>query len=112
MCKNGFLIGILKVIGGFDSIFVVVDKLTKMAHLIPVKTTSTAANISHLFVKEIIRLHGIPTRIISDQDAKFTSKFWQALFQFLGTQLNLSLAYHPKTNGQTLAHQQHPFCHD
>ena len=55
-----------KVTGGFDSIFVLVDKLTKVAHLIPIKTTSTAADIVHLFVKEIVRLHGIPTRIISD----------------------------------------------
>ena len=85
-----------------DSIFVVVvDKLTKVAYLNLVKTTSTAADIAHLFVKEIVRLHGIPTRIINDQDAKFTSKFWQALFQFVGTQLDLSSAYHPKTNGQT-----------
>ena len=96
-----FVTGIPKVTGGFDSIFVVVDKLTKVAHLIPVKTASTAPNIAHLFVKEIVRLHGIPARIISDRDAKFTSKFWQALFQSVGTQLNLSLAYHPETDGQT-----------
>ena len=75
-----FVIRLPKVIGGFDSIFVVVDKLTKVAHLILVKTSSTAADIAHLFVKKIVRLHGIPARIISDQDAKFTSKFWQALF--------------------------------
>ena len=61
-----FVTGIPKVTGGFDSIFVVVDKLTKVAHLIPVKTTSTAADIAHLFVKEVVRLHGIPARIISD----------------------------------------------
>ena len=62
----GFVTKIPKVIGGFDSIFVVVDKLTKVAHLIPVKTTSTAADIAHLFVKEFVRLHDIPGRIISD----------------------------------------------
>ena len=75
-----FVTGIPKLLGDFDSIFMVVDKLTKVAHLIPVKTTSTAADIAHIFVKEIVRLHGIPARIISDQEAKFTSKFWQALF--------------------------------
>ena len=96
-----FVTGIPKVAGGFDSIFVVVDKLTKVAHLIPVKTTSIAADIAHLFVKEIVRLHGILARIISDQDAKFTSKFWQALFQSVGTQPNLSLAYHLKIGCQT-----------
>ena len=97
----GFIRGIPKVTGGFDSIFVIVDKITKVAHLVPVKTTSAAPDIAHLFVKEIIRLHDIPTRINSDQDAKFTSKFWQALFQSVGTQLNLSSAYHPKIDGQT-----------
>ena len=80
-----FVIGIPKVTGGFDSIFVVVDKLTKVSHLIPVKTTSTVVDIAHLFVKEIIKIHGILARIISDQDNKFTSKFWQALFQSMVT---------------------------
>ncbi|MCO5547508.1 hypothetical protein L7F22_000958 [Adiantum nelumboides] len=66
-----------------------------------VKQTATAADIAQVFVKEIVKLHGIPARIISDRDAKFTSKFWQAMFQSLGTQLNLSTAYHPETYGQT-----------
>ena len=61
-----FVTRIPKVIGEFDSIFVVVDKLTKMDHLILVKTTSIASDIAHLFVKKIIKLHGIPARIIND----------------------------------------------
>ena len=61
-----FVTRIPKVIAWFDSIFVVVDKLTKVAHLIPVKTTSTVADLVHLFVKEIVRLHGIPAWIITD----------------------------------------------
>ncbi|MCO5566565.1 hypothetical protein L7F22_020242 [Adiantum nelumboides] len=96
-----FFTGLPKTTGKYDSIFVIVDKLTKVAHLIPVKQTATAADIAQVFVKEIVRLHGIPARIISDRDAKFTSKFWQAMFQSLGTQLNLSTAYHPETDGQT-----------
>ncbi|MCO5587413.1 hypothetical protein L7F22_041362 [Adiantum nelumboides] len=96
-----FVTGLPKTTENYDSIFVIVDKLTKVAHLIPVKQTATAADIAQVFVKEIVRLHGIPARIISDQDAKFTSKFWQAMFQSLGTQLNLSTAYHPETDGQT-----------
>ncbi|MCO5601915.1 hypothetical protein L7F22_056041 [Adiantum nelumboides] len=96
-----FVTGLPKTTGNYDSIFVIVDKLTKVAHLIPVKQTATAADIAQVFVKEIVRLHGIPARIISDRDAKFTSKFWQAMFQSLGTQLNLSTAYHPETDGQT-----------
>ncbi|MCO5558341.1 hypothetical protein L7F22_011922 [Adiantum nelumboides] len=93
--------GLPKTTGNYDSIFVIVAKLTKVAHLIPVKQTAIAVDIAQVFVKEIVRLHGIPTRIISDRDAKFTSKFWQAMFQSLGTQLNLSTAYHPETDGQT-----------
>ncbi|MCO5583763.1 hypothetical protein L7F22_037677 [Adiantum nelumboides] len=96
-----FVTGLPKTTGNYDSIFVIVDKLTKVAHLIPVKQTATAADIAQVFVKEIVRLHGIPARIISDRDAKFTSKFWQPMFQSLGTQLNISTAYHPETDGQT-----------
>ena len=96
-----FVTGLPKVSGGFDSIFVVVDKLTKVAHFIPIRTSATATDVAQLFVKEIVRLHGIPARIISDRDAKFTSNFWKAMFQSLGTLLNLSSAYHPETDGQT-----------
>ena len=94
-----FITALSKVIGNFDSIFVVVDRLTKVAHLIPTRTTASASNITQLFVKEIVRLHGVLARIISDRDAKFTSKFWTIMFQSLGTLLNLSSSYHPKTNG-------------
>ena len=75
--------------------------MTKVAHPIPTRTTTSASNIDQLLVKEIVRLHGVPARIISDRDAKFTSKFWTSMFQSLGTLLNLSSAYHPETNGQT-----------
>ena len=96
-----FITGLPRVAGNFDSIFVVVDKLTKVAHLIPTRTTATATDIAQLFVREIVRLHGIPARIISDRDTKFTSKFWKAMFQSMGTVLNMSSAYHPETDGQT-----------
>ena len=95
-----FITGIPKVSGNFDSIFVVVDRLTKVAHLIPTQTVASASNITQLFVKEIVRLHGILACIISDKDAMFTSKFWRAMFQSLGTLLNLSSSYHLETNGQ------------
>ena len=96
-----FITALPKVTGNFDSIFVVVDWLTKVAHLIPIRTTASASDIAQLFVKEIARLHGISSRIIRDRDAKFTSKFWMAMFQSLGTLLNLSSTYHPKIDGQT-----------
>ena len=61
--------------------------------------TATASNIAHLFVKEIARLYEVPSQIISDKDVKFVFKFWSAMFQSLGTILNLSSAYHPKRDG-------------
>ncbi|MCO5554442.1 hypothetical protein L7F22_007972 [Adiantum nelumboides] len=94
-----FVTGLPTVQGDNDSIMVIVDMLTKVSHLLPVKKTDTASYISRLFVKEIFQLHGLPKRII--RDAKFTSKFWKALFEALGTQLCFSSAYHPQSKGQT-----------
>ena len=79
---------------------VVVDKLSKAAHFIPVKTTYKAANIADIFLKQIFRLHGIPKVIISDWDPKFTGNFWKYLFKGLNTTLNFSTSFHPQTDGQ------------
>jgi hypothetical protein len=79
---------------------VVVDKLTKAAHFIPIKVTHKAANIVDVYMREIARLHGIPKTIVSDKDPKFTSKFWKGLFNGFGTNLNFSIAYHPELDGQ------------
>eukprot|EP00253_Pinus_taeda_P031931 PITA_31931 len=84
-----------------DSIMVVVDKLSKAAHFIPVHSTYKAVQIAHLFMQNVFRLHGLPKVIISDRDVKFTSTFWRTLFDELGTQLNFSTAYHLQTDGQT-----------
>ena len=78
-----------------DSIFVVVDKLSKETHFIPVKSTYKAVHIADIFLKEIFRLHGIPKAIISDRDTKFTRNFLRSLFSGLEMQLNFSTAYHP-----------------
>jgi len=80
---------------------VVVDKLRKSAHFVPVQSTYKAIQITNIFMQNIFRLHGLPKCIISDRDVKFTSAFWKALFKGLGTQLNFSTTYHPQTNGQT-----------
>ena len=82
-----------------DSIVVVVDKLTKASHFIPVKSTYKVDAIAKIFMKEIFRLHGLPKAIISDRDTKFTSNFWKSMFVDLGTKLNFSTAYHPQTDG-------------
>ena len=76
-----------------DSIMVVVEKLSKATHFIPIKTTHKDANIADIFMKEIFRLHGIWKVIISERDPKFTSNFWKSLFKGLHNKLNFSSAY-------------------
>ena len=84
-----------------NCILVIVDKLTKAAHFIAGNLTDDALAIAQKFIKEIFRLHGVPEKIISDRDAKFTSRFWTTLQAALGTQLNFSTSYHPETDEQT-----------
>ena len=79
---------------------VVVDKLTKATHFIPVKSTHKTDDIAKIFMKEIFKLHGLPKAIVSDRDVKLTSNFWKGLFIDLGTKLNFSTAYHLQTDGQ------------
>lgn len=86
---------------GSDSILVVVDRLTKMGHFIPCNKTITAKVTADLYIKNIVRLHGIPRNIVSDRGTQFTSRFWTAFHQVLGTTLSLSTAFHPETDGQT-----------
>ena len=83
-----------------DSIMVVVDKLTKATHFIPIKSTHKIDDIAKIFMKEISKLHGLPKAIVSDRDVKFTSNFWKGLFADLGTNMNFSTAYHPQTDGK------------
>ena len=78
---------------------VVVDKLTKAAHFIPVKSTYKTDDIVKIFMKEIFRLHGFPNATVSNRDPKFTSNFWKGLFAYLGTKLKFSSTYHPQTDG-------------
>ncbi|KAK2427510.1 hypothetical protein QL285_026084 [Trifolium repens] len=96
-----FITGLPKTRRKHDSIWVIVDRLTKSAHFLPVRTTDTAAKLTDVYIAEIVRLHGIPSSIVSDRDPKFTSHFWKTLHEALGTKLRLSSAYHPQTDGQT-----------
>ncbi|GJP71852.1 hypothetical protein CLOP_g2648 [Closterium sp. NIES-67] len=95
-----FVTGLPAGSSGNDAVFVVVDRLTKMAHFAPCSTTITAEETARLFISTIVRLHGIPAAIISDQDPKFTSKFWQDTWARYGTGLQFSSAYHPQTDCQ------------
>jgi IS30 family transposase len=81
--------------------FIVVDRLTKSAHFIPVKTNYSSAVLAELYMSQIVCLHGVLKKIVSDRGTQFTSHFWQLLHEALGTHLNFSSAYHPQTDGQT-----------
>jgi transposase InsO family protein len=85
---------------GYDSIWVTVDRLTKVAHFIPVKTTYSGAQLAELYMSRIVCLHGVPKKIVSDRGTQFTSRFWKRLHESMDTKLNFSSAYHPQTDGQ------------
>jgi len=86
---------------GYNVILVVVDRLTKYAHFIPMKHPYTASTIAQAFLDNVVKLHGLPNSIISDRDTVFVSHFWTQLFKLYKVNLTLSIAYHPQTDGQT-----------
>jgi hypothetical protein len=96
-----FIMGLSRTQSGYDSIWVIVDRLTKVAHFIPVKTTYSEPQLAELYMSRIVCLHGVPKKIVSDRGAQFTSMFWERLHETLDTQLRFSSAYHPQTDGQT-----------
>jgi hypothetical protein len=114
-----FIVGLPHTRDGYDSIWVIVDRLTKvahfipvkmtytgvklakLAHFIPVKMTYTGVKLANLYNSRIVCLHGVPKKIVSDWGTRFTSRFWQKLHESMDTKLNFSSTYHPQTDGQT-----------
>lgn len=87
--------------GGYDAVLTIVDRLTKLARFVPLQKDASAKDVAVLFRREWYRSFGLPKVIVSDRDRKFQSKFWQALFSTLGTELRFSTAFHPQTDGQS-----------
>ena len=96
-----FITKLPKTTGGLDSIWVIVDRLTKSAHFLPIKETDKMEKLTRTYIREIVKLHGVPLSIISDRDSRFTTAFWKSLHRSLGTKLKFSTAFHPQTDGQT-----------
>ncbi|GJW50569.1 putative reverse transcriptase domain-containing protein [Tanacetum coccineum] len=86
---------------GHDSVWVIVDRLTKSAYFLPIREDYPLEKFAELYINEIVSRHGVPLYIISDRDSQFTSRFWRLLQKALGTQLVMSTAYHPQTDGQS-----------
>ena len=86
---------------GHDSIWVIVDRLTKSAYFVPVNTRYQVRKYAELYISQIVRLHGVLKTIISDRGPQFIARFWKHLHKALGTKLIRSSTYHPQTSGQT-----------
>jgi IS30 family transposase len=96
-----FIVALSRIQAGYDSIWVIVDRLTKVAHFILVKTTYSGAKLAELYMSQIVCLHGVLKKIVSDRGSQFISKFWEKLHESMDTKLNFSSAYHPQIDGQT-----------
>ncbi|GJS37316.1 putative reverse transcriptase domain-containing protein [Tanacetum coccineum] len=96
-----FVTKLPRISSGHDTIWIIVDRLTKSAHFLPMREDYKMDRLARLYLNEIVARHGVPISIISDRDSRFTSRFWQSMREALGTRLDMSTAYHPQTDGQS-----------
>ena len=96
-----FVTGLLRTLGGNNAIWVIVDQLTKSSHFLSMKVNFSMDRLASLYIKEIVRMHGVPITIVSDRDPHFTSIFWHSLQKALGTKLNFNTTFHPQIDGQS-----------
>ena len=96
-----FVIGLPATQKGHNGVWVVMDRLTKTTHFLPFNTKWSIAKLARCYVREVVRLHGVPSSIVSDKAARFTSRFWQSFQEAMGTELQMSSAYHPQMDGQS-----------
>ena len=96
-----FVVGLPRTFRKNDAIWVVVDRLTKVAHFLPIQQSYSLDHLAEIYVKEIMRLHGVPKSIVSDRDPRFTSHFWKSLQDVMGIQLHFSTTFHPQMDRQS-----------
>ena len=96
-----FIVGLPKNRASHDAIWIIVNRLAKSAHFLPISEKYTIERLVKLYMNEVVTRHGMPVLIVSDRDARFTSRFWKAFQEYFGTKLNLSTTYHPQTDGQS-----------
>jgi transposase InsO family protein len=96
-----FIVGLPTTQSSYDSIWVIIDHFSKVAHFISIKTTYKRAKLAELYIARIVCLHGVHKKIVSDRGTQFTSRFWEKLHEAMDTRLIFSSAYHPQTDGQT-----------
>ncbi|KAL8135207.1 hypothetical protein AgCh_010028 [Apium graveolens] len=96
-----FIVGLPRTKANHDAIWVIIDRLTKSAHFIPINERYTVDRLVDIYLKEIVTRHGVPAFIFSDRDPRFNSRFWRSFQECVGTKLNMSTAYHPQTDGQS-----------
>ena len=97
----GFVVGLPLTQSKCDAIWVIVDRLTKSPHFLPINERYSVDRLANMYLKEIVARHGVLVSIVSDRDPRFNSRFWQSFQECLGTRMNMSTAYHPQTDGQS-----------